>query len=326
MRKPGSRIYLHIPAPMSPGLHGAVFVLVALGFALVLSLLRPWQPETRSSAPLQVRLVKVKPPAKKKKKEDQEARQVIETEMDSTLRPEKSRFLGRVNHQAVKETKARLRTNINKLDPARHVGRDSKQGRKGKIVGVRIKERPPGQGDVGLKAGRYAALLPGQGDLAETMRKGFQDHISDDLDESDVVDVNTTEYRWVGYFTAVRKMVAQVFASPYYRIKNSREIREKLREYSRVKMAGKSVVRLTILRSGFLIKSELVHGSGDKQVDDFWLKVLNLAAPYPPLPVDYEKDRLTFTYALDYRFGFERENPEPLEIARPLRRRPLPLP
>ncbi len=73
-----------------------------------------------------------------------------------------------------------------------------------------------------------------------------------------------------------------------------------MEEIGRVKFQGTSVVQLRIARSGLLVESKLTRSSGDKVVDEFWIKVLNLAAPYPPLPRDYPDDELVFTYTLYY--------------------------
>ncbi|RZA12860.1 MAG: hypothetical protein EOP10_30685, partial [Proteobacteria bacterium] len=77
-------------------------------------------------------------------------------------------------------------------------------------------------------------------------------------------------------------------------------VKGRLSEVGKVSFQGESKIRLKVQRSGLLTETKLVASTGDKDIDKFWDKILNLAGPYPPLPKDFPEDELMFTYTLYY--------------------------
>lgn len=271
----------------------AVSVLFFALTVAVIALIPPFrtnQPE--NLAKIQVKLV----PKKSK------AKQIIEAPLKETIAPKDPRFKGHVDHQTAKETKVKNpRQNGNNPDNPMQKLTQKLRNAQSKPQSIPKTVDGPSRK---VPDNIYSQLLPQIADLPT--EPGFQDHINDDdIAVGAVIDVNTTEYRWIGYFTNVRKMVNQAFFSPAHTVKRSKRIQNKLQMYGRAEVKGRAVVQLTILRSGFLIKSKLVSSSGDREVDEFWEKVLNMAAPYPPLPKHYDKDKLTFKYAFDYHLFFQ---------------------
>ena len=254
---------------------------------------------------------------KKEDKEDKKEKQMVETELEETLKPLKSDFLGKKNHQTAKETKWKnprqnsQKAGNTKLDKIAKALKQSKSREKNQNQKQKPKKKlelKPDKGPIRhVPQGTYQKLLPNLRELSLAKGQTHQDYITKDIADGDVLDVNTTEYKWIGYFTKVRKSVAQTLYNPHASIGRKKEIADKIRLYGKAKMKGSAKVKLTIAQSGLLIESKLISSSGDKEVDEFWQKILNLSAPFPPLPKHYEKDTLSFTYGLDYHFEWRRQ-------------------
>ena len=43
---------------------------------------------------------------------------------------------------------------------------------------------------------------------------GYQDYIDDQMETGDAIDINTREYRYIGYFTTMRKAIELVWSYP----------------------------------------------------------------------------------------------------------------
>ena len=154
------------------------------------------------------------------------------------------------------------------------------------------------QGNVSLGEG-YAKLLP----QATEIQPGYNDYIDDDsIPEGNILDVNTTEYKYVGYFTAVRKQVEFAFYDPRSSLRAAPRVQQQLISQGRVSFQGVSTVQITVERSGLVTATEIVSSSGDRELDEAWERILNMAAPFPPLPKHFKEDTLIFNYSLYYDF------------------------
>lgn len=308
--------FWNLPRPWGGLKSGGVGLLLFLAWLLLLVQL-PGKPQP----PAPVRSLKVTLQEPQKPAEDRQkksAKNIIEAPLDETLPPKDPAYLGRTNHQTAQETKVKKpRQNANDAAQNNPLAQALAQKPPPQTPAQATKPREPlrlKEPKNGPK--RYLPpetvqdFLPRLENYAQSAKAGdtgYQDFIAEDLPEGDVIDVNTTEFRWLGYFTVVRKSVMQAFYSPYARFGRSKEIQEKLDLYGAAKLQGKAIIKLTITRSGVLVGSELISSSGDTIVDEFWEKVLNMAAPYPPLPKDYPDETLSFTYGLEYDYGFKRQ-------------------
>ena len=226
-------------------------------------------------------------------------KEIIEVIQPETIPPKDSDFVGQTNHRTIRETKVK-NPKTNTQDPARTS--TIKALKEAQILKQYQAPQDPQKKSYSIK--KYQELLPQLEDIRPFTEAGYQDAIRKDIEKSSVIDVNTTELMWLGYFTSVRKQVALTYTSPYQRILRSEEIKQKLAKYGQAHMQGICTVKLTIQRSGVLTEATLIKTSGDEQIDQFWTKILQLSAPFPPLPKAYEKDTLTFTYSLTYDLLF----------------------
>lgn len=201
---------------------------------------------------------------------------IVEARLPETLPPTQEAFLGAQNHRTSKETR---------LPNSQHTkAADASSLASGDV------ETPKMKG--------YGGLLPSGSEIA-----AFNDFIPDEsIPTSNVLDVNTTEYRYLGYVTAIRKNVDLAFYSPMSSLKDEPHIREKIQQGSKIRYSGLTVAQMTIERSGLLSKVEIVQSGGDPHIDKAWSKILNLAAPFPPLPRHFPQETFVINYGLYYDF------------------------
>ncbi len=221
---------------------------------------------------------------------DEKEKIIIEAPLPETEPPKDSSYIGAQNHSTAQEMKTQPRPSAKAADPT-----PLQNG----PLRLKVEEAPGGK--VKVPAGKdYKEFLPKQIDVVNA---GHNDFIADKkLPVGPVLDVNTTEYRFIGYFTAVRKQVDLAYYDIGPTLKDKDYIRDKVESVGKAQLQGTSVIQLKVARSGLLMESKLVQSSGDKDVDAFWERVLNLAAPYPPLPRDFPEEELVFTYKLYYDF------------------------
>jgi protein TonB len=226
---------------------------------------------------------------KKDQAETPEEKTIVEAPLPETEPPPDSAYLGAQNHRTAQEMKTQPRPSARAADPT-----PLQNG----PLRLKVEEAPGGK--VKVPAGKdYKEFLPKQIDVVNA---GHNDYIDKKMPVGPVLDVNTTEYRFIGYFTSVRKQVDLAYYDIGPTLQDKDYIRDKVENIGKAHLQGTSVIQLTVARSGLLIETKLVSSSGDKDVDEFWERVLNLAAPYPPLPRDFPEEQLVFTYKLYYDF------------------------
>ncbi|WP_165931682.1 energy transducer TonB [Pseudobacteriovorax antillogorgiicola] len=213
---------------------------------------------------------------------------IVEAPLEETAPPTQDAYLGKQNHRTNQETRIIPKNTQKGLEASPRANKGSPDQKKdgGKIM-------PEG----------YGALLPSGTEMA-----GYNDFIPDDnLPVGEVLDVNTTEYQYIGYVTALRKSVELAFYSPLSSLKDEPHIREKIKSGAKIRFSGRSVAQLTIEKSGLLSEVTIVESAGDKKIDDAWVKILNLAAPFPPLPKHFDENKFVINYSLYYDYVIREE-------------------
>ncbi len=113
--------------------------------------------------------------------------------------------------------------------------------------------------------------------LSGQMNAGYQDFIEDDIQYGEAVDINTQEYRFVGYTTAMRKALSLVWTYPSEAARRGQE--------------GQVDVVFGIDRTGETSKIKVVRTSGYPLLDHAIIEALKIAS-FPPPPdgfIDPEK-------------------------------------
>ncbi len=276
----------------------ATGILLSLVFHIIVLSLMPERIRKKPVARIPITLsIKKKsktpvPPAKGRKPTPQDdPKQIIEAPLRPTEAPDKPAHLGRQDHKAVEEQKLVPKASLK--------GADSSALQNGRL---RIEGGIPdnkGTIPVPAKQGKqYSSLLPQQGDI---INLAHNDYIPNPkLAKGVMLDVNTTDFRWIGYFSLVRRQVEMAFTDIGPTLRRSPYVKSRLSESGKASFQGESKIKLKIEKSGLLSDTKLIASSGDQEIDDFWNKILNVAAPYPPLPKDFPEDFLEFTYTLYY--------------------------
>lgn len=233
-------------------------------------------------------------------KTDQDHQKIVEVQQVPTEAPKDARFKGAQNHKTDKETKvAEKRAAPKGADPGQ--GLVNSQGAKAgkpqavpKTKIVETKTRPiKNQGKMEFGEARpkprnnYENLMPTGNDLAGMMKAGYQDYISDKMAVGDRVDINTADYRYIGYFTSMRKAIELVWNYPYEAIQRG--------------LQGEVGLEFTIFKDGSVKNIKVIQTSGYDALDRAIVDAIKLASPYSPLPNGIAKgDRLTITGSFRY--------------------------
>lgn len=275
---------------------------------------------TPQSKPARVTVnVKQKPKSKAKKETEETpepaTKNLVETPMTPTEKPKVPSRLGAQDHATAKETKiADSVPRPKAADPgqagahekaqeARKAQPKAQQPRpqetqkqianqasptlqnktmllspSGTVAAPRPRERQP--------RNVYESLMPRSEEMAQQVQAGYQDYVSDEAEIGERVDLNTTNFRYLGYFTTIRKAFELVWTYPAEAVQRG--------------LQGEVKVEFTILRDGRVGRIRVVTTSGHKILDDAVVDALKLASPFAPLPDGMDKDRLTVVGSFRY--------------------------
>ncbi len=267
---------------------------------------------------VKVRIIDAPKLAKKKdepKKEEKKAaedflKKILEMPQAPTEAPKEADHVGIVNHQTKKETRVSDRILREKAKDAGQKGKPEANN-KPKIADAKpVKDVKPPQpppppptpnGDQKPQAGSlamgeakpkkprndYEALLPSSmDDLNGQLNAGYQDYVDDKILEGDRIDINTSEYRFIGYFTNLRKAIELVWNYPI--------------EASRRGMQGEVGLEFTIAKDGSTSKIRVMKSSGYEILDKAIVDAIKLASPFAPLPDGFSKNKITVTGSFRY--------------------------
>ena len=242
-----------------------------------------------AKSPVKIRVVK-----KIRKKAKEEPKKIVETKLAETEAPEKADYKGYQNHKTEKQTKVKKVLNPEKaLDPGQ--GGVSQLARKPKKRGkskVSIDNKAPqklpksNRRKSKFNKGIYTALLPSSSELAGELAKGYQDHIEEDLAEGDRVDINTSDYRYISYFTSMRKSIELVWNYPANAVRRRQQ--------------GKVGLEFTIFKNGSVSNVKVLDSSGYSSLDNAIVEAIKLSSPFSPLPDGFGKSRMTITGTFRY--------------------------
>ena len=237
---------------------------------------------------------KKKEPVKIKFVTKDKPRQILETPLKKTERPEKADFLGKEDHIAKKQTRAKNKKQRRHMDPGQGQETSPKPAKKR----MASKDGTVADNRAATNS-RYADLLPKSKDLKNNLAQGYQDYIDKDLPPDDYIDVNTVQSRWIGYFTLVRKAFDLAYFSPISKIMEDSELRNKMRRGG-ITLQGKPIYFIRLLRDGTIKEIQLQQSSGYKALDEHLYEVIKATEPFPNLPQNYEKDTLSFRVGTTY--------------------------
>ena len=218
---------------------------------------------------------------------DQSVQRILENKQSKTEAPDKATYLSETNHRTDRETRVERDSSHR---PGAEVGPRGNTLQQPKQINpqttdARNKEaasRPRQKSEI-------AALMPSANELLGRMNAGYQDFIDESIDLGEAVDINTAEYRYVGYFSSMRKSIELVWNYPY--------------EAAMKGIEGKVLLAFSIEPDGKASRIKVIESSGHKLLDDAIVKAIKLASPFAPLPENFEQERLTIKGAFHYRLN-----------------------
>ena len=237
---------------------------------------------------------------------DDDQKKILETRQEKTEAPENARYKGAQDHKTDKETKLAQRNQQERAQDPGQAGQvdAAKQAPKPKQAQQAAPTKKPAEtpkknrkilsspdGTVPLvdrikPRNPYESLMPNANDLRGQMQLGYQDYVDDDVEVGDRIDLNTTNYRYIGYFTSVRKAFELVWTYPA--------------EAARRGLQGEVSIQFTILKDGRVRSIKVLESSGHSVLDDAVIEAIRLSSPYSPLPDGFEKDKLTVVGSFRY--------------------------
>jgi periplasmic protein TonB len=275
-------------------------------------------PRTKSGPSKVTVKITQKPKLKEKieeEKDQDKQKKIVETPMAPTEAPKDSRFDGAQDHKAEKET--RVSNNLPRpkaADPGA-AGSDTKTAKEQARTTPQTQAQPlhpqkmtvtperlapkkktelllSPNGSVSVaKPDRkprnvYESLMPQAEEMRKQVAAGYQDYVDDNIEVGERVDLNTSNFRYLAYFTSIRKAFELVWTYPSEAVQRG--------------LQGEVKVEFTILKDGTVARVKVLDGSGHRILDDAVVEAIRLAAPFTPLPVGMKKERLTVVGSFRY--------------------------
>lgn len=247
-------------------------------------------------------------------KDAQKQKKIVETPMTPTAAPKDSRFDGAQDHIAEKESRvSNLLPRPKAADPGAAGSDQKSQLEKPKAVAQHSQPIHPQQmtvtperlapkkttelllspnGSVSVNQRErkprnvYESLMPQADEMRKQVAAGYQDYVDENIEVGERVDLNTSNFRYLGYFTSIRKAFELVWTYPSEAVQRG--------------LQGEVKVEFTILKDGTVARVKILDGSGHRVLDDAVVEAIRLAAPFTPLPLGMKKERLTVVGSFRY--------------------------
>ena len=236
------------------------------------------------------------------KKEIAKAKRIIETKQTETAPPKTPTSLGAQDHSTDKETRlserklAETKAQEPLSEPAKNPTPRPQMTTKATskttehAIVPRVIAAP---GDLPIRKNSkkqetaYEKLLPHKTDDVFSQKSGgFVEPIDKTIAEGDRVDMNTSSFKYISYFTGLRKQIEMVWIYP------SEAVRRGLQ--------GAVQLEMVIESDGRVSRVRVVQSSGYTSLDENMVKTIKLASPFAPLPKTWGKDRLVVTGSFHY--------------------------
>lgn len=232
----------------------------------------------------------------KVKPAEQEVERILETPLEKTDAPDHADYLGQQDHIAKKKMKVKETVPRPKAaDPGQTLKQQSK-GKTPRSIAERSEKKALETGnrvsEDKLLSNRksYEHLLAYSMDQMadQELKTGYLDYIDDLAEDGDAIDLNTQEYRYIGYFTNLRKAIELVWSYPSEAVRRG--------------LDGRVRIKFVIQENGKVSKVSVLESSGHHILDEAIVNAIQLAAPFSPLPTGFNKPQLVvkgnFSYIL----------------------------
>jgi TonB family protein len=215
-----------------------------------------------------------------KNKVDTKNKQITETPLEKTKAPKITKFLGKNNHIAKKQQRTKYKPQAKGLDPKKKAA--SRQ-RSAKFIAQTSKLDKPN-----IIADGYISVI--KKSLKQIEQQEYNDYINDSLiPTGEFIDLNTMEYKYISYFTKMRKAIELAWEYPL--------------KAARKGWQGKVRLAFVIYKNGYITNIKVLKSSGYSILDRSVIKAIEIASPFPPLPASLASKKLPITGTFNYILG-----------------------
>ncbi len=226
-------------------------------------------------------------------------KKILEAKLEETKKPDESKFLGHTDHKAEIEQKLKkeLLHTEKALDPSRNqkslpieeskVEQEAQARETNNLKKIAEKGRKKATKNENKSV--YKNLLSDSMQLLSQQKpekESFKDYISDDLKEGDSIDLSTTKFRYIGYFTNLRKQIEMTWVYPTLAARNGKQ--------------GNVFLEFSISKNGKTSKIKVLRSSGYRILDESIVQAIQEASPFAPLPEGISKEELRVTGTFSY--------------------------
>jgi protein TonB len=266
-------------------------------------------PRERTYSPVKIRTLTTEEQQRlnQSAKDLQQPKQILETPLTPTAAPEKPSRLGAQDHATQKETKLResLLNNTKGLDAANPLSASTQTTpQKPAVSNAAPPPVPaaipkvitgPGSLIIGAKKTEekkpYEKLFPDSAaDVVSNKTVGHTERIDAEVAEGDRIDMNTSSFKYISYFSGFRKQIELAWIYPGEAIRRG--------------LQGTVLIEITIEKNGKVSKVRVVESSGYQLLDSNIISTIKTASPFAPLPKAWSKERLVVTGAFRYQLSY----------------------
>lgn len=239
--------------------------------------------------------IRISDSSAKKSRDDLQGKKIIETPQVETAPPKEAQHVGPQDHatdQEMKLAKKNLRENRG-LDAGQIGKQEAKAQTRSQPTPKQIISGPGTlaiPGAVNQPRTNYEKLLPSkENDVFGSPTAGYAEYIDSNIPEGDRIDMNTSNFRYISYFSGMRKAIELVWIYPRDAVERG--------------LQGEVLLELVIEKSGKVSKVRVVRSSGYGILDENMLKTIKMAA-FAPLPKSWKKERILVTGAFHYILSY----------------------
>ncbi len=256
---------------------------------------------------VKIRLADKRTHKRLEKTEDQqdsdEDKQIVETPQAKTEKPKDAKALGVEDHIAKEETRIDPKFNQKKGLDAGEGGADKVSKKSDQVPQITVPKKTeiaqkndanPGKktaqkprisitdtGNLSFSEKPSAQNRKSRNDyekllntaynqLEDQVSAGYQEYLDESYKVGNHIDINTTSYRYIGYFSSLRKAIELVWNYPS--------------EASMRGMQGKVTLEFRINLDGSATKIRVLKSSGYSILDTAIVDAIRVASPFSPLP------------------------------------------
>jgi TonB family protein len=228
---------------------------------------------------------------------------IVETKLAPTAPPIDPTSLGEQDHATLKETKLAKKI----LNQTKAQNAATTAGENQKIPTVALAQPPsipkvlpqtftgPGTMSIGTRKiqprNAYEKLFPDRSsDVFTKPNGGYLENIDADVAEGDRIDMNTSSFKFISYFTGLRKQIELVWVYPS--------------DAAQRGLQGVVQLEMVVEKNGRVSKIRVIESSGYVSLDDSMVETIRLASPFAPLPKAWDKERLVITGSFHYILSY----------------------